>query len=251
MHYVIEFDIKGFFDNVNHSKLIRQIWSLGIRDKHLLSKIKRILTAPIKLPDGEIIYPEKGTPQGGIISPLLANIVLNELDHWIASQWRNNPIIQNYLCGNNKGSGYRRMRKTKLKEMYIVRYADDFRIFCSTKTNAQKIMIAVTQWLKDRLKLDVSPEKTRIVNVKQRYSDFLGFKIKVHAKGKKWVVKSHVSDMQLAIKRQNLVEQAKRIATPRDGKSEVDEIKLYNTMVMGMQNYYCLGLRTGTQADSR
>lgn len=70
MHYVIEFDIKGFFDNVNHSKLIRQIWSLGIRDKHLLSKIKRILTAPIKMPDGKIIYPEKGTPQGGIISPL-------------------------------------------------------------------------------------------------------------------------------------------------------------------------------------
>lgn len=240
MHYVIEFDIKGFFDNVNHSKLIRQIWSLGIRDKHLLSKIKRILTAPIKMPDGKIIYPEKGTPQGGIISPLLANIVLNELDYWIDSQWRNNPITQNCTSGSNHGSGYKKMRKTKLKEMYIVRYADDFRIFCSNKTDAQKTMIAVTQWLKDRLKLEISPEKTRIVNVKRRYSDFLGFKIKVHAKGNKWVVKSHVSDKQLARKRQNLVGQAKKIAAPRCGRSEIDEIKLYNAMVMGMQNYYCL-----------
>ena len=71
LHYVVEFDIKGFFDNVDHSKLIKQIWSLGIRDKQLLYVIKQILKAPIKMPDGDIQYPEKGTPQGGIISPLL------------------------------------------------------------------------------------------------------------------------------------------------------------------------------------
>ena len=79
LHYVIEFDIKSFFDNVNHAKLIRQMWTLGIRDKHFLGKILRMLKAPIKLPNGKLIHPQKGTPQGGIISPLLANIVLNEL----------------------------------------------------------------------------------------------------------------------------------------------------------------------------
>ena len=92
LHYVIEFDIKGFFDNINHSKLMKQIWALGIHDKQLLFVLKRILTAPIKMQNGEIIIPDKGTPQGGIISPLLANIVLNELDWWIASQWEENPI---------------------------------------------------------------------------------------------------------------------------------------------------------------
>ncbi|HAQ1332390.1 TPA: group II intron reverse transcriptase/maturase, partial [Enterococcus faecium] len=91
LHYVIEFDIKGFFDNVNHSKLIKQIWAMGIRDKHLIFILKRILKAPIKMTNGTITYPEKGTPQGGIISPLLANIVLNELDHWVESQWQENP----------------------------------------------------------------------------------------------------------------------------------------------------------------
>ena len=75
LHYVIEFDIKGFFDNVNHSKLIRQIWTMGIQDKHLIYIIKKILKAPIRMPDGSVVLPRKGTPQGGIISPLLANIV--------------------------------------------------------------------------------------------------------------------------------------------------------------------------------
>lgn len=92
LHYVLEFDIKGFFDNVNHSKLIRQLWSLGIQDKQLLFVIKRILKAPIRMPDGTTEYPTKGTPQGGIISPLLANVVLNELDHWIDSQWVEHPL---------------------------------------------------------------------------------------------------------------------------------------------------------------
>ena len=94
LHFVIEFDIKGFFDNVNHAKLMRQIWAMGIHDKHLIYVIRKILTAPIKMPDGINVYPTKGTPQGGIISPLLANIVLNELDHWIESQWSNNPVIE-------------------------------------------------------------------------------------------------------------------------------------------------------------
>jgi group II intron reverse transcriptase/maturase len=86
LHYVIEFDIKGFFDNVNHSKLIRQIWAMGIHDKHLIYVLRKILTAQIKMPNGTLVTPDRGTPQGGIISPLLANIVLNELDHWVDSQ---------------------------------------------------------------------------------------------------------------------------------------------------------------------
>ena len=79
LYYVVEFDVKGFFDNVDHSKLIRQLWSMNIRDKELLYVIRRILKAPIQMPDGHLENPKKGTPQGGIISPLLANVVLNEL----------------------------------------------------------------------------------------------------------------------------------------------------------------------------
>ena len=246
LHYVVEFDIKGFFDNVNHQKLLHQIYSLGIRDDILKSKIKRILKAPVKVLDGKLVYPEKGTPQGGILSPLLANIALNELDQWVESNWENNPHAtthwKNAIDKNgetNKGNGYKWMRKeTKLKEMYIVRYADDFRIFCRTKTDAERTKIAVTQWLSERLKLEVSPEKTRVVNVKKKYSEFLGFKIRVHLKGQKRVVQSHISDKQLKRKKLALIEQAKRIARPDPTKGEYGEICLYNSMVMGMQNYY-------------
>lgn len=130
------------------------------------------------------------------------------------------------------------------KEMCIVRYADDFRIFCRTKKEAEKTKIAITKWLQERLKLEVSQEKTRIVNVKSQSSDFLGFKIKVVKKGKtkqgkdKFVVKSHISSKNFNDKRQKLVEQAKWIVKPRKGRIEQQEIALYNQMVMGMQNYY-------------
>lgn len=256
LHYVVEFDIKGFFDNVDHPKLIRQIWAMGIRDKHLLWVLKQILKAPIKMPDGKVMHPSKGTPQGGIISPLLANIVLNELDHWIESQWQQNPVIKNYKAQMSKNgseihsNAYTAMRKTRLKEMYIVRYADDFRIFCRTKADAEKTKIAVTQWLSERLRLEVSPEKTRIVNVKRRYSEFLGFKIKVHRKGQKCVVKSHICDKQMKRLRQKLTEQGKMIARPAKGRTEVDEIHLYNSMVVGIQNYYHLATDVSIDCSS-
>ena len=66
MYHVVDLDIKGFFDNINHTKLIRQIWALGIRDKKLLCIIKEMLKAPIILPSGEQTVPTKGTPQGGL-----------------------------------------------------------------------------------------------------------------------------------------------------------------------------------------
>ena len=87
LHYVGDIDIKGFFDNVNHGKLLKQMWTTGIRDKRLLCIISAMLKAEIQ----GIGVPDKGTPQGGILSPLLSNIVLNELDWWISDQWENMP----------------------------------------------------------------------------------------------------------------------------------------------------------------
>ncbi len=63
LHFVVDVDIKGFFDNVNHHKLIRQIWAMGIRDKQLICVIKAMLKVPIVMPDGSTQYPTKGTPQ--------------------------------------------------------------------------------------------------------------------------------------------------------------------------------------------
>lgn len=80
------------------------------------------------------------------------------------------------------GARHSSNEETGLKEMYIVRYADDFRIFCRNKEDALRTKEAVTAWITERLRLEVSPEKTRIVNVRKRYSEFLGFKIRVRPK---------------------------------------------------------------------
>lgn len=246
LYYVVEFDVKGFFDNVDHSKLIKQLWSLNIRDKELLYVIRRILKAPILMPDGHTEHPTKGTPQGGIISPLLANVVLNELDHWIESQWQCNPVTENYSHRENaagcpiQSHAYRAMRNTRLKEMYIVRYADDFRILCRTKEQADRTLIAVTHWLKERLRLDVSPEKTRVVDTRRSYSEFLGFKIRLRKKGKKYVVQSHMCDKAYKKVKTNLTKQVGNIKFPRKNRGEAGEVRLFNSMVMGIQNYYQL-----------
>ena len=247
LHFVVDIDIKGFFDNVNHSKLIKQMWNLGIRDKKLLCIIKEMLKAPIVMPDGKVVYPTKGTPQGGILSPLLSNIVLNELDWWITSQWEEMPTKYQYKCEirpngtKNKSPIYGALRNTsKLKEVYIIRYADDFKLFCRKKSDAEKVFIAVKHWLKERLKLEISEEKSKVVNLKRHYSEFLGFELKAVKKRKKYVVRSHMTEKAKIREKKKLVEQIKNIAHTKNREDEAKEITLYNSMVMGIHNYYCI-----------
>ena len=255
LYFVVDIDIKGFFDNVNHSKLIKQMWAMGIRDKKLICIIKAMLKAPIIMPDGNIEHPTKGTPQGGILSPLLSNIVLNELDWWIASQWENIPTRHNYKCRVHKtgtvdkGNKYKMLRETQLKEMYIVRYADDFKIFCRKRSDADKVFVAVKQWLQDRLKLQISEEKSKVINLKKHYSEYLGFKLKAVKKGKKYVVRSHMRDKAKEKVKEQLIKQVKRIQRPTNKNLAVMEIRKYNQMVEGIQNYYQFATNVNIDCD--
>lgn len=254
LHFAVDIDIKGFFDNVDHDKLIKQMWNMGICDKKLLCIVKEMLKAPIVLPIGEKIYPTKGTPQGGILSPLLSNIVLNELDWWIASQWEDIPTRTKYKCFThkngslNKSAIYVQIRKTNLKEMFIVRYADDFKIFCRKRSDAIKIFEAVKMWLKERLNLEVSEEKSKIVNLKKNYSEFLGFKLKAIKKGKRYIVKSHMTDSAVKKAEEKLIARIKEIR--KSGVAEEKEalaINYYNATVWGIHNYY--GIATCISLD--
>ena len=244
LYYVVDMDIKGFFDNVNHSKLIKQMWSLGIRDKTLLCIIKEMLKAPIILPDGSKVLPQKGTPQGGVLSPLLANIVLNELDWWISSQWETHPthtpykIIEHKEGHQDRGSIYRALKRSNLKEMYIVRYADDFKIFCRKRDDANKAYFAIKQWLAERLKLEISEQKSKVVSLKRHYSEFLGFELKVVQKRKKWVVRSHICQKAIQRETHALIEQIKDMQHPQDAANGALAVTKYNAMVIGIHNYY-------------
>lgn len=223
-HFVVDVDIKGFFDNVNHGKLLKQLWTLGIQDKELLSIISKSLKAPIK----GIGIPDRGIPQGGLVSPLYANVVLNELDWWIASQWDTFPSRKRYLSRPNyKGNG-------TLKKIYIVRYADDFKIFCKTRSEADKVFIAVKQWLKERLMLDISPEKSKVVNLKKNYSNFLGFKLKLRKKSGKWILKSHMADKAKDNCKSKIREAIAQIRKEPNQWS----VMRFNATILGLHNYF-------------
>lgn len=247
-HYVVDIDIKSFFDNVSHGKLLKQMWTLGIRDKKLLAIISAMLKAEI----AGIGFPVKGTPQGGIISPLLSNIVLNELDWWIVSQWEEVPTERNYIhriyangTEDKSCKTWVLRNKTNLKECYVVRYADDFKIFCKKRSDAVKMFEATKQWLKDRLGLEVSPEKSKIVNLKRHYSEFLGFKMKVRIKGKKngkprYVIKACVKDdalIKIREKCKDLIRCMRQTYNPQKLHSIIQK---YNAYVIGVHNYYCI-----------
>jgi group II intron reverse transcriptase/maturase len=143
--YIVEADIKGFFDNMDHDWLVRML-EQRIDDKALIRLIKQWLKARIRSPEGEYSKPESGTPQGGVISPVLANIYLHyALDLWFEKKIK--PTLQ----GN----------------AMLIRYADDFVIATQYRGDARRIYGTIPQRLK-QFGLEVAPEKTSL----QRFSRF-------------------------------------------------------------------------------
>lgn len=226
LHYVVDIDIKSFFDNVNHAKLLKQMWSMGIQDKQLICIVNKILKSEI---EGEGI-PTKGTPQGGILSPLLSNIVLNELDWWISNQWETFETKHEYSHRHK----YRALKTTNLKEMFIVRYADDFKVFCRDYKSAQKIYNAIRLWIKERLHLEISPDKSSITNLRKNYTEYLGYKLKATIKGKKRVCKSHVSNKAFS----KIVNTLKQNILDIKSNPDVNRVGKLNATILGIHNYY-------------
>lgn len=140
---VLDADIQGFFDNLSH-RIIMTAVAAEVADGNILQLVERFLTAGV-MEDGIFQPTTLGTPQGGVISPLLANIVLNRLD-WQLHQ-----------------AGYR-----------FVRYADDFVVLCRDHQQAQEALGCVRQVLEGELGLTLSPEKTKVTTYGKGY-DFLGF----------------------------------------------------------------------------
>lgn len=158
--FLVEADIKGFFDHLDHDWLMKML-EVRINDRTLLRLIKKWLIVGILEPDGMMINPLTGTPQGGIISPILANIYLHYvLDTWVEHSFKGK------CCGHLK----------------YVRYADDFVVAFETKVDAQKFYEALPTRL-GKFNLTVAEDKTRIIPIGRspkanaRPFDFLGFQL--------------------------------------------------------------------------
>lgn len=228
-YYVVDIDLKDFFHNVSHRKLNKALWNIGIRDKTVLSIIDKMLKSEI-IGEG---CSTKGVPQGGVLSPLLSNILLNQLDWWVSSQWENLPYANKRYVHVKTYKG-----QTNLKTGYIVRYADDFKILCRTYTDAKRWHHAVSQWLTEYLELPINENKSGITNLKRTSTDFLGFSIKVRKKGGTrtgWVAETHISELNQCKIQEQLRQKIKNIQyNSYSSKTSIS----YNLSVMGIKRYF-------------
>lgn len=155
-NYVVEADIKGYFDSIDHEWMVRMLEE-RIDDRALLRLIKKWLKAGILDTDGKVIHPATGTPQGGIISPLLANVYL----HYVLDLWFHKVV-----------------KKHSRGEACLIRYADDFVSAFQYREDAERFYRALGQRL-EKFGLELAAEKTRIIPIHRdppsgRF-DFLGF----------------------------------------------------------------------------
>ncbi|WPK10800.1 group II intron reverse transcriptase/maturase [Lysinibacillus louembei] len=234
-YWVIEGDISNFFDCVNHTVLIKKLWNMGIRDRRVLMIIKAMLKAGIM---GELKENPIGTPQGGIISPLLANVYLHSFDQWVTREWENKKTQYPYA---HKYKQFDRLRKTThLKETYLVRYADDWVLITSSKRNAEKWKYRITKYLKERLKLALSEQKTLITDIRRRPIKFLGFEIKA-IKGKaknNHILVSKPNQKRLEEKVKEIHKTIKKIKGATKKDDLIHWINLINSKIRGLIQYY-------------
>ncbi len=162
--WVIEGDISTYFDTINHRKLAKCL-KRRIEDAKLLDLIWKFLRAGVM--ERKLFKDTKlGTPQGGIISPLLANVYLHELDVY----------MERYTALSTDAK--RRRRATGLGNYAYVRYADDFVVLCSgAREDAERLRAELHQFLQGELRLTLSLEKTKITHIKDGF-DFLGFQLR-------------------------------------------------------------------------
>lgn len=212
--WVIDADIKGAFDNIRHAFLLNALGQFPGREL-----IQQWLKAGY-VDNGAFHSTESGTPQGGVISPLLANIALHGMEQAIGVKYNR----QGYSTGTRA----------------VIRYADDFVVFCESQEDAQKATKILIAWLQER-GLELSPDKTKIVHLSEGF-DFLGFNIR-HYKAEKtsktgWKLLIKPSQDSLNKIRKKLRDEWIALK----GHNVQTVLKRLNPIIRGWANYFRIGV---------
>jgi group II intron reverse transcriptase/maturase len=220
-YYVIEGDIKGYFDTVHHRKLL-SILKQRIADKDLLELIWKFLKAGV-MEDGLFARTETGVPQGGVISPLLANVYLNEFDKWAETRWNISP----YEKAKRRQAGNGNYR--------LVRYADDFVVMSNDGiAGVRQVKQEIRDFLKTELHLELSEEKSLLTHINDGF-DFLGFNIQRTRPEGSWVVHLRPAEKSKERVKKKLKDLTTRGWTWMD---EYSRLTTLNAIVKGWAEYY-------------
>ena len=210
--WVVDIDLSKFFDRVNHQRLLSRL-AHRVQDGRVLKLVHRMLKAKVVMPDGTRVSTEKGAPQGGPLSPIMSNVVLNELD------W-----------------------ELKRRGLRFVRYADDFQIFVRSERAGYRVMESTRRFIEDHLRLKVNEQKSSID--RPGNLSFLGFCLKKNQEGR---VEVHLSS-----RTEQRLNQRIRELTPRTWGSSLricmDKLNRY---LRGWYGYFRLCTEQGARRFNR
>ena len=238
--WAVEGDIKGCFDNIDHRILLKKIWRIGIHDKRVIKMIHQMLKAGY-IESGTLNDTNLGTMQGGILSPLLSNVYLNDFD-WFVGRMYMEPHRQcKYKCNDT-----RRLKWSGVTPKYNFRFADDWVILTSTEQEAYRLKRMLTKYFRNKMKLELSQEKTFATDLRTEGIHFLGFVVKAEKKRRTpdprtWtdnLVGKPLPDMErLKDKIQKIANEVREIGEITERSVQAAQIQRVNSMIVGLAQY--------------